>query len=57
MYVLRIFGEFAKSVKMAEHNISNGIIPLCIKIMMEEKKLKREVRIWALLIINRGANV
>jgi len=35
MYVLRIFGEFAKTAKMSEINTTNGIIPICIKILME----------------------
>jgi hypothetical protein len=54
MYVLRIFGEFAKTPKMAENNTANGIIPICVKIMVDEKKFKKEVRMWAFIIINRG---
>ncbi|CDW90750.1 ubiquitin carboxyl-terminal hydrolase family protein [Stylonychia lemnae] len=54
MYVLRIFGEFAKTAKMSEINTQNGIIPICIKILMDSQKFRKEVRIWALVIINRG---
>ena len=54
LYVLRIFGEFAKTSRMSENNTTNGIIPICIKIMLDEHKFKKEVRVWALVIINRG---
>lgn len=57
MYVLRIFGEFAKSAKMAEINTTNGIIPICIKIISNPAKYKKEVKMWALIIINRGCSI
>jgi len=55
LYVLRIFGELAKTPEMSEHNIRNGIIPICVKIILDDEKFKKEVRIWALAILNRGA--
>ena len=36
LYVLRIFGEFSKGAKMSELNITNGIIPICIKILIDD---------------------
>eukprot|EP00347_Sterkiella_histriomuscorum_P004589 403359888 len=54
MYVLRIFGEFAKTAKMSEINATNGLLPICMKIVLDDQKFKKEVRIWALVIINRG---
>ena len=33
MYTLRIFGEFAKTAKMAENNIANGILETAMKIL------------------------
>ena len=53
LYVLRIFGEFARTQKIAELNLTNGIINSCIKLMIDEKFAK-ESRIWALALINRG---
>ena len=57
MYVLRIFGEFAKSPKMSENNVHNGIIPICVKIMADPNKFNKEVRMWALITINRGCGI
>ncbi len=55
LYVLRIFGEFSRTARIAELNISNGIIPTCIRIMSDESgKFMKETRIWALAILNRG---
>ena len=54
MYVLRIFGELAKTPRMSEINISNGIIPITLNILTKRAKFKKEVQIWALVILNRG---
>ncbi len=40
---------------MSEYNITNGVIPICIKIILDDEKFKKEVRIWALVLLNRGA--
>ena len=37
LYVLRIFGEFAKTARISEMNISNGLIPVCVRIMVDDK--------------------
>lgn len=54
MYVLRIFGEFSRSRMYSELNIMNGLLPICVKILADDRKFKKEVRMWALIIINRG---
>jgi hypothetical protein len=54
LYVLRIFGEFSRTARIAELNISNGVIPICVRIMSDEAgKFMKETRIWALATINR----
>jgi hypothetical protein len=56
LYVLRIFGEFSRTARIAELNVTNGIIPICIRIMCDEAgKFMKETRIWALAVINRGS--
>jgi hypothetical protein len=55
LYVLRIFGEFSRTARISELNITNGIIPTCVKIMSDDSgKFIKETRIWALAIVNRG---
>jgi hypothetical protein len=55
LYVLRIFGEFSRTSRIAELNISNGLINTCIRIMTDDAgKFMKETRIWALAILNRG---
>ena len=39
---------------MVEFNMTNGIIPQVLQIMDDTDKYKLEVRIWALIILNRG---
>ena len=54
MYSLKIFGEMSKSPKMVESVMTNGLIALTLRILEEDSKFSKEVRIWALIIINRG---
>ena len=35
--------------------MTNGVIPICVKILMDDQKYKKEVRIWALVTLNRGS--
>lgn len=54
MHVLKIFGEMSKTPEMVEANVSNGIIPMLLRILEEDVKFPKECRIWAFIIINRG---
>lgn len=54
LYVIRIFGEFSRNPRISEFNLTNGIIPVCVKIMTDDQKFIKETRIWALAVINRG---
>ena len=52
---MRIFGEFSRTPKIAELNLTNNLIPTCIKVASDASgKFMKEVRIWALAVINRG---
>ena len=50
MYTIRIFGELAKSMRMSERNISNGMIPIIIELLVNPNKFKKEIRMWALIV-------
>jgi hypothetical protein len=50
MYTIRIFGELSKTMRMSERNLSNGILPICIEVLNNVDKFKKEVRIWALIV-------
>jgi hypothetical protein len=55
LYVLRIFGEFSRTPKISELNLANNMIPTCIKVLCDASgKFMKEVRIWALAVVNRG---
>jgi hypothetical protein len=38
LYVVRIFGEFSRTPRISELNITNGIIPTCVRIMADDQK-------------------
>ena len=53
--MIRIFGEFSKTPKIAELNLTNNLLPLCLKIASDDSgKFFKEARIWALAVVNRG---
>ena len=54
MYALKIFGEMAKTPRSVELNMTSGLLGQAIKIIEKEDKFTKEVRIWALIILNRG---
>ena len=54
MHTLKIFGELSKTPKSAETNMTSGLLPLVLRLLEEEDKFSKEVRIWALIIVNRG---
>lgn len=55
LYVLRVFGEFARTQKVSDYNLTNGLLTTCLRIISEPSvKFAKETRIWALTIINRG---
>mmetsp|Transcript_35877 Transcript_35877/g.34933 ORF Transcript_35877/g.34933 Transcript_35877/m.34933 type:complete len:105 (+) Transcript_35877:342-656(+) len=56
MYVLRIFAEIAMTARLAALNVTNGIIPICVRIASDHQKFNKEVRMWAFIIINRGCS-
>ena len=51
---LKIFGGLSKTPKMVERNMTNGIMPLILKIVDNDNVYSDEERIWALIIVNRG---
>lgn len=54
-YVLRMFGEYARTQIISEFNLTNGLYTTCLRIISEPTvKFAKETRIWALTIINRG---
>lgn len=54
-YVLRIFGEFSRTPKVAEYNITNGLLNTCVKILTDDtQKFNKEIRMQALSVINKG---
>ena len=54
LYVLRIFGEFSRTPRISELNLTNGILPTCVRISFDENnKYMKESRIWSLAVINR----
>ena len=54
LYVLRIFGELAKSPRIAELNLTNGVLVTSARILTDTtEKFSKETKIWALTIINR----
>jgi hypothetical protein len=54
--VLRIFGEFARTRRICLLNIEHMILPVSLKILMDDKKFKKEVRMWALIILDRSCS-
>lgn len=55
LYAIRIIGEFSRHPKIAEMNITNGMLPCCIKVLSEPTaKFDKEIRLWAFATINRG---
>jgi len=54
MQTLKIFGDLSKTARMVEMNMTNGMIPLALSILEKDTKYNVEVRIWALIILNRG---
>ena len=54
MFTLKIFGEMAKTPKSVEFNLTSGLLGLTLKIIEQEDKFNKEVRMWALIILNRG---
>ena len=52
MFTLKIFGEMSKTPKMVDNNMQNGILPMLLKILEDEDRYIKEVRIWALIILN-----
>lgn len=54
LYCVRIFGEFSRTARISELNLTNGIIPTCVRIMADDQKFQKETRIWALAVVNRG---
>ena len=54
LYVIRIFGEFSRTPRISELNLTNGILPTCVRIVFDEQhKFMKESRIWSLAVINR----
>ena len=56
MFILRIFGECAQNAKFAALNQHNKLPQLCIELMVQDDKFSKEVRLWALIIINRSVS-
>jgi hypothetical protein len=55
LYVVRIFGEFSRTARIAELNLTNGLLISCVRIAVDvEAKFNKETRIWALVVLNRG---
>ena len=54
MFSLKIFGEMSKTPKMVDNNMQNGLLPLLLRILEDEDRYSKEVRVWALIILNRG---
>jgi len=50
--VLRTFAELAKTPRIAELNLTNGIFTQCVRIL-SDAKFTKEPKLWALVIINR----
>jgi hypothetical protein len=57
LYLINIFCEFSKTPNIAQNFTTNGIITLAFAVMMDENKYKKELRLSAVILIDRSCSL